>query len=96
MSRKLEQIENQIEKLKQRRSEAEAALKAAQRRLHDQQKRKRFRYLIKIGELAEKTKIDEFDQVVLLGAFAQVAEMLQDEVTKANCRKLGEKLMGLG
>jgi CO/xanthine dehydrogenase FAD-binding subunit len=96
MSRKLEQIENQIEKLKQRRSEAEAALKAAQRRLQDQQRRKRFRHLIDIGELAEKTKIHNFDPVLLLGAFAQVADMLQDEVTKANCRKLGEKLMKVG
>lgn len=81
-------IEDKLEELQRKKDKIQLQEKI----LQEKARQKRARRFIEVGKLAYKANIDEMDPEALLGAFLEIAELMEDQAKLTYWSKRGREL----
>lgn len=88
-----EKIQEQLKRYDQQIEKVKAKKREIQRKEREKKRKSRTRKLIQIGGLAEIAGLQDFDTGVLLGMLLNGKELLEDEPTYNNFKKLGDSTL---
>lgn len=81
-------IEDKLKELQRRKN----IIQTREKKLQEKARQKRARKFIEVGRLAYKANIDEMDPESLLGAFSEIAELMEDQAKLTYWSKRGREL----
>ena len=88
-----EQYKEQVKRYDARIEKAKAKKREILRKEKGKQKKLRTRKLIEIGGLAAIAELTDFDKGVLLGILLQGRQLIEDESTYNNLKRLGDSTL---
>lgn len=90
MSERIDKFREKVARLEQRKKKLEAQLIAEKAKLRKKEERERNKRLFEFGLLCEAAGLQEFDRIAVMGGLLQAAEMLRDEPTLVNLKRIGQ------